>query len=187
MKRLATAALAMVWLSGMSASAAESTTGRFGVPYWKPVGSWIVLLLPLGNGALSCTALTRMISARTGKYSVGFALSPTATHFYLNDPALPKPAPRAISLAVDGHKIAELSVLLHEPFGKGEQLLMADLPGAMLAQQILPAMVKGRSLDITAGSRHYAIPIADFAAVVTELQQCAMLALAQLPELSSKR
>ena len=186
MARLAAAALALIWVALAPAQAAGDPGGKPAIPVWKPVGSWIVLLLPLARGGMSCTALTRMIPTAGGLYSVGFALSPTSTHFYLNGSAMPKPAPRMVRLAVDGRDVAELKVLLHERFANGEQLLMADLPGAMLARDILPAMVRGRALQVTAGGQHYTISIAEFGTVVSDLQQCAMVALGSLPRLSER-
>lgn len=189
MIRLAVAALALILAlaPGRAADSRSASTGKTaGIPLWKPVGSWVVLLLPLGDGSLTCTAITRAIPTSAGVFSVGFALSSTSTHFYLNGSALPKQAPPTVTLAVDGHDVATLRVLLHEPIDGSEQLLVADLPGAMLAREVLPAMMRGRSLEVTAGARHYAVSIVDFGKVFVELQQCAIVALAHLPRLSAR-
>lgn len=184
MRRLLLAALVLACVSAARGSASESAPGHFGIPYWKPVGSWVVLLLPLADGGMACTALTKTTASTSGTYSMGFALGLATTHFYLNDPALPKPAPDKLTLAVDGHRLAQLPVLLHEAFDGGRQMLMADVPGATLARRILPAMVRGRTLEVTAGRRHYTMPITEFASVVKELRECAVIALAKHPLLS---
>lgn len=184
MRRLLLAALVLACASGAKGAASQPTPGHFGIPYWKPVGSWIVLLLPLADGGMACTALTKTVRSPSGKYSMGFALGLASTHFYLNDPALAEPSPENITLEVDGHRLAQLPVLFHEKFDTGRQMLMADVPGTMLAQRILPAMVHGRSFEVTAGSRRYSVPIIDFASVAKELRECAVIALAKHPLLS---
>lgn len=183
MKRL-TAALTLFFAIGAGVAAGQSGQNRAGLPFWEPVGPWVVLLLPLADGSYGCTALTRPGPAR--RYSVAFALSGSTTHFYLNDPALTGSAPSAVSLAVDGHFVAQLKVLLHESYGAGQKLLMADVPGATLARKVLPEMIGGRQLEVSAGDRHWAIPIADFAAVLRELQDCARIALTRQPRFSSE-
>lgn len=183
MKRLTLVVLAL--FCGLGASAAvETGTSRAGLPFWKPVGRWIVLLLPLANGAYGCTALAR--SDPNAKYSVAFVLTASSTHLYLDDPALSDPPPSTLELAVDGHSLARVQVLLQEPFDKGRQLLVADLPGAMLAREVLPAMLGGQKLEVTAGGRHYTVSVVDFPSVLRELQDCARTALGLEPLLSSK-
>ncbi len=185
MTRPLIAALALIWVIGADANAAQTAPGHFGVPYWKPVGAWIVLLIPLSSGSFSCAALTRAVASGSGKYSVGFALTASTTHFYLNDPALPKPAPKSVTLAVDQHQVARLPVLLHQRFDRGGQILMADVPGMTLGRRILPAMIAGRQLEVDAGDRHYAVSIADFGVVVKQLQECALFVLGPLSGMPS--
>ena len=186
MKRLLMTALVLIWATGTSLQAAQTTSRHAALPFWKPVGPWVILLLPLSNGSYACTAVTRSASAGPGSYSMAFVLSASATHFYLNDPALPITAAKSVTLAVDGHRIAELTVLLQQPYNHGEQLLMADIPGDMLARQLIPFMVKGRMLEVTADERHYAMPIEGFEFVSRELSECAAMALGIQPDASTR-
>lgn len=187
MRRLLTAALAVIWAtSGTNLQAMESGASRPSLPFWKPVGPWVVLLLPLPNGNFACTALTRAAPKTPRGYSIGLVLGQSSTHFYLNDPKLPRDTPGSITLSVDGIAVADPKVLLREPYDNGGQLLVADLPGDMLARRVLPAMVKGRTLEVTAGDRHYEMPIADFASVVRELGECAPIALAMQEQASAR-
>lgn len=142
------------------------------------MGPWVVLLLPLSNGSYSCTALTRSPPVGPPGYSMAFALSPSATHFYLNYNAATNPAPSEVTLAVDGESIGRLKVLLDEPLdGGSQQLLMADIPGDMLARQLIPAMVIGRMLDVIVGERHFTMTIAMFGSIVRDLRECAQIRL----------
>ena len=116
---------------------------------------------------------------------MGFALSASATHFYLNYNAPPRSAPSALTLAVGGRPIAQLKVMLHEELDNGkEELLVADLPGDMLARLVFPAMIQGQMLSAIVGERYYAVPIAHFDSVVQELQDCALKALAKQSRIS---
>ena len=192
MRRLTIAVLAPGWSAGTGLSAAEVGSNPVGFPFWKPVGQWVVLLLPLGEGGFSCTALTRSPPAGPVRYSMGFALTLSATHFYLRDDALPDSVPGEIALRVDEQPVTRLKVLLHEPLKGGalnggkEQMLMADLPGDLLARQVFPAMVRGQTLDVIIGDRDYAMPIAGFESVIVDLRQCARLALGTEPQVASR-
>src|SRR5260370_41463922 len=105
MKPLLIAALALICTVGTSVKATQVPPSGAGIPFWSPVGPWVVLLLPLAKGGYTCAALTRSPPAGPAGYSVGFAVSASATHFYLNYSALPRSAPIVLTLAVDGKLI----------------------------------------------------------------------------------
>src|SRR5260370_38545824 len=105
---------------------------------------------------------------------MGFALSASATHFYLSHSTLPRSAPSVLTLAVDGKLIARLKIFAHGRIDSdGEELLVADLPGEMLARQVFPAMIAGQMLSAIAGEGYYTVSIAHFDYVVRDLQECA--------------
>ena len=184
MKPLLIAALALICPFGTSVKATQVPPSGAGIPFWSPVGPWVVLLLPVEKGGYTCAALTRSPPAGPAGYSMGFALSASTTHFYLNYSPPPRSAPTVLTLAVDGKPIAQLKIFVHGQIDSdGEELLVADLPGEMLARQVFPAMMAGQMLSAIAGEGSYAVPILHFDHVVRDLRQCAKT-IAKWPQIS---
>jgi hypothetical protein len=85
---------------------------------------------------------------------------------------------------VDGKLIAQLKIFAHGRIDSDdEELLVADLPGEMLARQVFPAMIAGQMLSAIAGEEYYTVPIPHFDYVVRDLQECAK-AIAKWPQIS---
>src|SRR5260370_29262782 len=118
MKPLLIAALALICPFGTSVKATQVPPSGAVIPFWSPVGSWVVLLLRLEKGGYTCAALTRSPPAGPAGYSMGFALSASTTHCYLNYSPPPRSAcrPRAwrpSDLFPTGHSHPQLIAPLH--------------------------------------------------------------------------
>ena len=172
--KLLIAALMLICASATDAQTPQSRSHGSGLEGWFPVGSWTVLLLPLSNGNYVCTAITREPPWGPAGYAMAFVFSLAATHFYLyyDDPAVP--TPRELVLAVDGEMLARLTVIEHQPVEHdGQHLIVADLPGNMFVRQVVPPMLNGETLTVTAGRHRYTMPIGGFRAVMQEIADCA--------------
>ncbi len=165
----------------LAACALLSVAGTAGAASWPPTDIWAVTTLPTRDGGELCVAITRDLPNRTTAYRIALVFG-TESRFELMLDAdvlgtsdMPSRVPDRLDLRVDDHRVAELPVIGATKVSPNTLLIKADMPGDMMVRQILPHMLRGRRLAVTADRWRYMVPIDSFGVTAEQIHRCAML------------
>ncbi len=167
--------LAVVMLTATTHAQTGTSPPQAGVHDFPSVGAWAVIESSLPNGDMFCSAITRRPPDGPGNVSMAFVFTSSTTHFYLwpeHRPGLPPLAIKRMQFAIDGQAIRPVQVVQETPGPGRRDQIVADLPGAMLTEEVLPLMIRGSLLTVTAGPYTYSVPIAGYRKITKELFDC---------------
>jgi hypothetical protein len=133
------------------------------------------------EGYYICSVMGQLQAADSYKYAFAIRLGTSFTTFQLYREGTSAPKPAQLILIVDGEEIARLDIFRTDGTPSTGLTYLADMPGNMLAQTVLPRMVAGQSLIVAAGRTNYFMPITGFGGIRSELTACAQAAHALEP------